>query len=428
MHVDALSRIVNYIESMPLKKELQFRQLQDPKLKSLSEKLECNKDNKYKIIDGLVIRKSADKPRFVIPDAMINNIIRFYHDDMAHCGLEKTVKGISTNYWFPSLKKKVLILSKYYLDNCVTCLLANPAVNSRKGEMQISDSPSQLFITFHIDYFGPIKKSHDHFKHIFLVIDAFSRFTWLFPTKSTGSQKVMKHLSNLFKNFGNPVSLVSDRGTAFISQEFTNFLKHYNIVHRQVAVAAPWANGLVERINRFLKSSLRKIVEDDESWNSHLDTVQYVINNTYHSSVKATPSKLMFGVEMRNHPDAELVRSLNNIAKADLDIQEDRELARKLAVETTEKIKEYNNAYYDKRHKKPCQYHPGDYVLIRDYVIKPGEDKKLKPVYKGPYMISKILNKNRYVVQDIPGFNHTTRPYNSVLSTDVRKRAGGLSG
>ncbi|KMQ85358.1 hypothetical protein RF55_16157 [Lasius niger] len=258
---------------MPLKKELQFRQLQDPKLKSLSEKLECNKDNKYKIIDGLVIRKSADKPRFVIPDAMINNIIRFYHDDMAHCGLEKTVKGISTNYWFPSLKKKVLILSKYYLDNCVTCLLANPAV----------------------------------------------------------------------------------------------------------AVAAPWANGLVERINRFLKSSLRKIVEDDESWNSHLDTVQYVINNTYHSSVKATPSKLMFGVEMRNHPDAELVRSLNNIAKADLDIQEDRELARKLAVETTEKIKEYNNAYYDKRHKKPSQYHPGDYVLIRDYVIKPGEDKKLKP-------------------------------------------------
>lgn len=31
--------------------------------------------------------------------------------------------------------------------------------------------------------------------------------------------------------------------------------------------------------------------------------------------------------------------------------------------------------------KKPSQYNPGDYVLIRDSVLKPGEDKKLKPTY-----------------------------------------------
>lgn len=56
--------------------------------------------------------------------------------------------------------------------------------------------------------------------------------------------------------------------------------------------------------------------------------------------------------------------------------------------------------------------------MIRDSVIKPDEDKKLKPPYKGPYQISKILNKNRYVVTDIPGFNIVSRPYNSILSPD----------
>lgn len=180
---------------------------------------------------------------------------------MAHCGFEKTVRGIDINYWFPSLRKKV----QNYIDNCLVCLLANPLVNAREGELQIIDSPSQPFQIFHIDHFGPIKETRDGFKHILLVIDAFSRYIWLFSTKSTGTREVIKRLSYLFQNFGNPLILILDRGTAFTSQEFMNFLKHYNVMHRQVAVATPWANELVERVNRFLKSSLKKIIEDDQT-------------------------------------------------------------------------------------------------------------------------------------------------------------------
>jgi len=45
------------------------------------------------------------------------------------------------------------------------------------------------------------------------------------------------------------------------------------------------------------------------------------------------------------------------------------------------------------------------YVLVRDTRIKPGENAKLKAKYKGPYVISKSLGNNRYVVRDIPGYN-----------------------
>src|SRR5436190_4623739 len=307
-----------------------------------------------------------------------------------------------------------------YIDNCLTCMLANSAVNSREGELQNLDTPSRPFQVFHTDHFGPIKESRNGFRHILLVVDAFTRYTWLFPTKSTGSREAIKHLTYLFQNFGNPVTLVSDRGTVFTSQEFTDFLKRYNIIQHQVAVAAPWANGLVERINRFLKSSLKKVVEDTQAWSSQVPAVQYVINNTYHTSIKTTPSKLLFGVEMRHHSDAELVHFLNEIAKVDFNFQDKRDHSRQLALEATNKIKEYNKAYYDDRHKKPSVYKPGDFVLIRDSVLKPNEDAKLKPKYKGPYRVAKALNKNHYVVEDIPGFNITQKPYNSVLSTDRR--------
>lgn len=92
-----------------------------------------------------------------------------------------------------------------------------------------------------------------------------------------------------------------------------------------------------------------------------------------------------------------------------------------LALEASNKIKDYNKEYYDRRHKKPSQYKQGDFVLIRDTIVKPNENKKLKPNYKGPYIIAKTLNKNRYVVKDISGFNITSRPYNSILSPNRNK-------
>lgn len=416
-HVDALSRFVAIIDAMPLEKELEYRQLKDDNLKQIAESLENEENDKFELLNGLVYRKCKDKPHFVIPESMIHNVLRIYHDNMAHCGIEKTVQGISENYWFPSMRKKV----QNYIENCLTCLLSNSSINSREGEMQITDVSTYPFHIVHVDHFAPMLGSRKHFKHILLAIDAFTRYTFLFAVKSTCSKETIKHLTCLFQNFGNPQILVSDRGTAFTSQEFKEFLNSRNIRHRLIAVAAPWANGLIERVNRFLKSSLKKILEDTEDWSTKIETVQYVINNTYHSSIKSSPSKLLMGYDQRNHTDTKLVKFLNSHAKLVLDCVESRESSRNLAIDATNKIKEYNKLYYDKRHTKPTRYKQGDYVLIRDTITKPGEEKKFKPSYKGSYLVSKTLNKNRYVITDIPGFNVTQRPYNSILSSDRLK-------
>lgn len=347
-------------------------------------------------------------------ESLILNIIKIYHDEMAHCGVEKTIQGIGNNYWFHTMRRKV----QAYIDNCITCLMANSTANSREGDVQITETPSTPFEIIYIDHFSPIKESTNNFKHILVVIEAFSRFTWLFPVKSTTSSEVIKHLSFLFKNLICPITLISDRGTAFPSQEFANFINSYKIKHHLVAVAAPWANGLVERANRFIISSLKKVVSSQVNWSNHIVMIQYVINNSYHSSIKTSPAKMLFGIHQRLHIDAELVKCLNDIAKVDLN--KDRNTNWDIAQESTRKIKEYNKSYYDVKHKKP-RYKEGDYVFIKDSAIKQGEDKKLKAKYKGPYRVAKVLNKNRYVRKDIPGFNVTAKPYDSILSSDRMK-------
>lgn len=52
-----------------------------------------------------------------------------------------------------------------------------------------------------------------------------------------------------------------------------------------MAVASPWANGLAERVNRFLRSSLTKLINDQYEWKDYLEKLQYVVNNTVNFSI-----------------------------------------------------------------------------------------------------------------------------------------------
>lgn len=72
---------------------------------------------------------------------MINNIIRAYHDEMAHCSVEKTYQELCVCYWFPSMRRKI----RDYIDGCVVCLIANSSMNRREGEIQEQEAPKLPF-------------------------------------------------------------------------------------------------------------------------------------------------------------------------------------------------------------------------------------------------------------------------------------------
>lgn len=397
-------------EPMPLERELEYKQLSDPKLSEIALELDHTDSDKFELIEGLIYRKGSDHPRFVVPDSMIASLMKAHHDEMAHCGIEKTFQSIFATYWFPSMRKKI----RDHIDNCIPCLAMNSSTHSREGEMQLVETSSVPFELLHIDHFGPLPTTESSFKYILVVIDSFSRFVWLFPSRSSGSKEVIEHLKSLFSSFGNPCRIISNRGTAFTSSEFSNFLLSRYIQHHLLAVASPWANGMVERVNRFLKSSLSKLVEEQNCWDLHINKVQYVINNTVQAAIKSSPSKVLLGYEHRNHSDKIIADLVSKLAQIDTDASRIRDESHDIA-------RKYNKIYYDKKHKEPTLYKIGDYVLVRNLQQKIGQSSKLRPSYKGPYMISKCLNKNRYVVTDIPGLNVSARPYNTILSPNKIK-------
>jgi len=197
----------------------------------------------------------------------------------------------------------------------------------------------------HIDHFGPLQETDQRYKHVLVIIDTFTRFTSLRAVKSTSSRETIGHLRSIFSEYGNPSNIVMDRGTAFTSKEFTTFITETLIKHRLVAVATPWANGLVECVNRFLKSLLTKLSNSFTEWKNKLTEAQYIINNTYHSVIKSTPSKLMFGFDLKGYVDYQFAQFTRDLASIDEDLETQRTVARDTASAATELVRSYNKTY-----------------------------------------------------------------------------------
>lgn len=117
------------------------------------------------------------------------------------------------------------------------------------------------------------------------------------------------------------------------------------------------------------------------------------MNNMIHVSIESIPAKLVLGYDQKNYADRKLVNLLRKTAESQDFYDNVRDNQRLLALKTTKKLKEYNKIYFDKRHKSPTQYKSGEYVLVRDTTVKPGENKKIKPAYKSLYLVKKALNK-----------------------------------
>lgn len=407
-HVDALSRASNIlvIDDNPLEYNLAVCQKKDPKIETVRNKLEKREDTYFEMRNGIVYRKAGSKLLFYVPIAMENNVLFRYHDEMGHYSVEKTMSNISNHYWFPHLKTKV----EEHVRNCLKCIAFSPTSGQRKGLLHSIPKGHLPFHTLHIDFLGPLDKNIKLRQHVFLIIDAFTKYVKLFATKTTSSREAIHSLTDYFRNFSVPRVIISDRGTAFTSQEFKDFITEHDIVHVLIATGSPQANGQAERINRIITPMLAKLADKDNRlyWYKILPKAEFYINNTINKSTGEAPSKLLFGVMQRGKLSDSIATYLDDQTNDDsVNLKEIRSKAADKIVISQQQ----NETRVNKKRNPAPEYQSGDFVMIRNFDNTPGTSKKLIPKFKGPYVITKKLRNNRYIVSDIEGFQNTQKPY-----------------
>lgn len=261
--------------------------------------------------------------------------------------------------------------------------------------MFVIDKGESPLDTFHVDHLGPLASTKKNYKHIFVVVDGFSKFVWLYTTKSTGTAEVIDHLRKQATVFGNPKRIISDRGTAFTSGDFQEYCKTESVQHVLTTTGVPRTNGQVERVNRVLIPLLTKLsAPKPGEWYKYLSTVQLHLNTTMHRSIKTTPFHLLFGTRAHLRDDDNLRELLENEWTALF--QKDRDELRVYAKENIAKMQQENCRGYNKKRKEARLYREGDLVAIKRTQQGPG--MKLASKYLGPYKITKVLRNNRYLV------------------------------
>ena len=99
------------------------------------------------------------------------------------------------------------------------------------------------------------------YKYLLVMIDTFTGWTEGFPTWTKKAEEVVKLLHESIPRFGLPRSLQSDNRTLFTSKVTQGVSKALGVTYLHCAWR-PQSSGKVERTNQFLKSEIKKIIQE----------------------------------------------------------------------------------------------------------------------------------------------------------------------
>jgi hypothetical protein len=89
---------------------------------------------------------------------------------------------------------------------------------------------------------------------------------------------------------------VSDRDPKFTSNFWKGLFKGFKMNLNFSTSYHPEYDGQIERVNRVIEDILRMYVMDKPSrWEDYLHLVEFAYNNGYHTSLKMSPFKALYG-------------------------------------------------------------------------------------------------------------------------------------
>ena len=323
------------------------------------------------------------------------DIARMFHDhEMAgHPGELETYNSIRQHYWWPGLWTYV----KNYVQGCRICQQfkidrrpAKPTFVPTKGP-----TTTRPFANCSMDFITDLPPINGWVAILVIIDQGLMKGIILVPCSKTitaeGTAQLL--LENLYKRFGLPDKLLSDRGPQFASTAFRELLKLLGIKSSLSTTYHPQTDGTTERVNQEIEAYLAiYCAAHPEEWLAAIHLLEFTHNNRRHADQQRTPFKLMFGDLPQAIPYSFSHTRFPAVEDKMKRLQKDREealAAHKLAW----------NRMIEWRKTTFTLFQKGDKVWLDSRNLKMLYHKKMAPKREGPFKISEVIGPVMYQLE-----------------------------
>ncbi|KZS13498.1 Uncharacterized protein APZ42_021358 [Daphnia magna] len=165
------------------------------------------------------------------------------------------------------------------------------------GLLQPIPPPSHPFHTIGVDHLGPLKETDGGNVHVVVAIDYLTKWVEAEAVPTTATIHLAQFIKNqVINRHGVTIRIISDQGSAFTSAEMDEEVKLWGVKHVLASAEHPQTNGLIDRMNRSLTSTLAAYLNPTHNnWDNLLPDAIAAINTAKQSTTEYSPFQLVYG-------------------------------------------------------------------------------------------------------------------------------------